>query len=72
MRMAGDSTKRYHLEGAGESESAAALAALPGPAPILEKIALKGFGGHVRFYVEISAGGRLYAVDRNGSGPPPV
>jgi 2-isopropylmalate synthase len=66
--------ERYHLEGEGESESAAVLAALsalpfPAPALALEKIALNGFGGHVRLYAEISAGGRLYAVERIGMVP---
>jgi 2-isopropylmalate synthase len=64
--------EQYYLEGVGESESAAvlaALSALPFPAPALEKTALNGFGGRIRLYAEIYAGGRLYAVERTGTAP---
>jgi 2-isopropylmalate synthase len=67
-----ETEERCHLEGEGPSESAAvllALAALPGPALFLEKTAVNGFGGRVRFYAEIKAGGRCYAVERTGAVP---
>jgi 2-isopropylmalate synthase len=59
-----------HLEGEGPSESAAvlsALASLPGPALSLGKISVNGFGGRIRLYAEINAGGRHYAVERTGA-----
>ena len=62
----------YHLEGEGETETAAipaALSALPGPALSVAKTAVSGSGGRFRLYAEISAGGRLYPVERTGAIP---
>jgi 2-isopropylmalate synthase len=69
---------RYGQEAAGEccrragdgpDETAAILAALPGPALSVKKTALSGSGGRFRLYAEISAGGRLYAAERTGAAP---
>jgi 2-isopropylmalate synthase len=67
-----DAGELYHLEGEGETEAAAilaALAVLPGPALSLTKTALNGFGSRFRLYAEIRSGGRLYAVERTGAVP---